>query len=156
MAAPATFKIDVVGLKGFQAALRQADALFPRQLRVANLAAAHIVADATEAAMEAGPGAAPLLAPTVKALAQQRSASVGIGGKSGVGLAAMGVEFGGGLHGKGNPTPGGGYTTQFLPWRGRDADAGYYLFPQMRQHEDEIVEAYGDMIDDLMKQAFPN
>lgn len=45
---------------------------------------------------------------------------------------------------------------QFRPWRGNGANAGYFLFPDIRAHEPEIVETYGDAIDKLTKKAFPD
>ncbi len=45
---------------------------------------------------------------------------------------------------------------QFRPWRGNGANAGYFIFPDIRAHEPEIVETYGDAIDKLTKRAFPD
>ncbi|MCZ2857424.1 hypothetical protein [Blastococcus sp. VKM Ac-2987] len=56
-----------------------------------------------------------------------------------------GAEFGGGAHGKGNPTARGGYTTQFRPWTGNNDDAGYAIWPTIRHRQDgpnrELTEA---------------
>ena len=45
---------------------------------------------------------------------------------------------------------------QFVPWTGNKAGAGRFLFPAIRQRADDIVEVYGDAIDKLTKQAFPD
>lgn len=45
---------------------------------------------------------------------------------------------------------------QFKPWRGSGSDAGYALFPAMRENEDQIIEMYGDAVDRLMARAFPD
>lgn len=50
----------------------------------------------------------------------------------------LGAEFGGG----GRPT-----TRQFPPHRGPD---GYMLFPEVREHEDEIVDIMGKPIDEVL------
>lgn len=45
---------------------------------------------------------------------------------------------------------------QFLPWRGNKGEVGYFLFPTMREESQNIVEMYGDEIDKIMKQVFPD
>lgn len=45
---------------------------------------------------------------------------------------------------------------QFKEWRGNKAGAGYFLFPTIRSHADEIVEMYGDAIDKISAKAFPD
>lgn len=44
---------------------------------------------------------------------------------------------------------------QFLPWRGNKGDVGYFLFPAMREHSNEIKEMYGDEIDKIVRAVFP-
>ena len=62
-----------------------------------------------------------------------RGAFVDFGGNQAPFMA--GAEFGGGLHGAANPTSRGGYTTQFRPWRGKGSDAGYFIWPTVRQRQ---------------------
>lgn len=45
---------------------------------------------------------------------------------------------------------------QFSAWRGSDMSAGYFLYPAIRDLTDRIVEIYGDAIEQLTKQAFPD
>lgn len=45
---------------------------------------------------------------------------------------------------------------QFQAWRGNGPDAGYALFPTIRESTEEIVEMYGDAIDEVMQAAFPD
>lgn len=45
---------------------------------------------------------------------------------------------------------------QFKQWRGNSTGAGFFLFPAIRDNADEIVEMYGDAIDRLTAQAFPD
>lgn len=44
---------------------------------------------------------------------------------------------------------------QFQPWRGNGMAAGYFLYPAIRDKTPEIVELYGDAMDKLTAQAFP-
>lgn len=45
---------------------------------------------------------------------------------------------------------------QFRRWRGNSTGAGYFLFPSIRDRADEIAEVYGDALDRISKQAFPD
>lgn len=141
MAAPSD-RIDVRGLAEFQRALRDVDRDLPKQLRVVNLKAAELVASDARGRAEAAGGALGKAAPSIKAVAQQRSAGVRIGGSRYP--FAMGGEFGSVTF------------RQFKPWRGSGGDAGYALFPAKRENTDKVVEMYGDLINDLTKKAFPN
>ncbi len=38
---------------------------------------------------------------------------------------------------------------QFKPWRGNDIDAGYFLFPAVRDAQDELLDEFSDVIDDI-------
>lgn len=133
--------IRVDGLKELRRELKAADAAFPKQLQKANKAVAELVAEGTRAAFQSMGGSAPKVAPTVKALAQQTRAQVRVGGGSGVGAeVAMGNLWGS----KRFP--------QFPPSK----PGGYALYETIAAKSDEIVEAYGDALDDLLKRAFPD
>jgi hypothetical protein len=134
-------RIQVTGLKELRKELKAADAAFPKELQKANKKIAELVADGTRAAFSGMGGSAPKVAPTVKALAQQARAQVKVGGGSGVGAeVAMGNLWGSKRY------------KQFPP----PVDAGYALYPTLKAKNDEIVEAYGDLLDDLLKRAFPD
>lgn len=45
---------------------------------------------------------------------------------------------------------------QFKPWRGNSIGAGYFLFPSIRAKMPEIIDTYGDAIDDITRKAFPD
>ncbi len=45
---------------------------------------------------------------------------------------------------------------QFVPWTGNKAGAGRFLFPAIRDRTEEIVDVYGDALDRITKQAFPD
>lgn len=143
-------RIRVEGLRDLQRALRAVDAALPKELRQANKEAAEVVAGAARANFAAGTGVAPKVVPSVKALAQQRSASVKIGGARYP--YALGSEFGGGKYGPGNPTPRGGHTTQFPPFK----KSGYALYPAIAEKRDEVVEAYAEALGRVAKRAFPD
>jgi hypothetical protein len=45
---------------------------------------------------------------------------------------------------------------QFREWRGNKAGAGYFLFPAIRENENNIVEMYGEGIERVARTAFPD
>lgn len=45
---------------------------------------------------------------------------------------------------------------QFRPWTGNKAGAGRFLFPAIRDRADDIRDVYGDALDQITKQAFPD
>jgi hypothetical protein len=45
---------------------------------------------------------------------------------------------------------------QFPAWRGNGTDAGYFLYPTIRDEIPEIVETYGDAIERITAKAFPD
>lgn len=152
-------RVELAGLKDFQRELRRIDKELPKELRKVHLAAATLVAEGTRASFASRKGVPSAVAASVKAMAQQRSAAVRIGG-TGKAEAALGHEFGGGKYGGrsrgGGLTAAGGHTTQFPPWRGNGADAGYSLYPTLRAKTDDLVELYGDALDDIARSAFPD
>lgn len=133
-------KIEVVGLRDLQKELRAIDKDFPKELRLANKEAAQVVADATRASFASRGGVAPKVAASVKALAQQRNASVKIGGARFP--YALGSEFGG----RARRT-----TQQFPPFQ----KGGYSLFPTVKDKREEVIKVYDEAIDRLLARAFP-
>lgn len=144
--------IRVEGLAQFQRELRRVSSDFPRELRLANLEAAEVVATAARAKARSLGGVARKTEPSIKAAAEQRRAKVSFGGPKFP--FAMGAEFGGGKYGPGNPTARGGYTTQFKAWRGNDSGAGYFVFPEIRRTKDPFLEVYEKALFDLIERAF--
>ncbi len=45
---------------------------------------------------------------------------------------------------------------QFDPWTGSDAGAGYFLYPAIRASRQQLVDMYGDAIEDITRRAFPH
>lgn len=131
-------RIDVVGLRDLQRELRAANAAFPRELRVANLEAAEVVADATRQSFASRGGVAPRVAASVKAMAQQRNASVRVGGARFP--YAMGSMFGARTY------------RQFPPFK----RGGYSLFPQIKSERERVVEVYAKALGRIAAKAFPH
>lgn len=94
-------------------------------------------------------------AATLSAARAQKAARVRLGGARAP--FAQGAEFGAG-HNKPRPTARGTVRgwNQFRSWRGNGADAGYWLYPAIRDHTDEIVERYGDGLERITAKAFPD
>lgn len=128
--------VRVVGLNDLNRALRELGPDLQRELKRTNLDVAQIVADdARSAALQLG-GVAAHVAPSIRASARNTAAGVSFGG-AGYPMAA-GAEFG-------------AYRfKQFQPWRGNDENAGYFVYPAIRQDADRIETEYGAAIDKLL------
>lgn len=128
--------VRVVGLNDLNRALRELGPDLQRELKRTNLDVAQIVADdARSAALQLG-GVAAHVAPSIRASARNTAAGVSFGG-AGYPMAA-GAEFG-------------AYQfKQFQPWRGNDENAGYFVYPAIRQDADRIETEYGAAIDKLL------
>ena len=115
-----------------------------------------VAADAASAATRQG-GVAALVAPTIRS-GRDRVPVVKMGSskrlpadgrsrkgdRQTIGDVIWGAEFGGGAR----PS-----TQQFLPWRGNDTGAGYFLWPTVRGDRAYIETAYGDAILEAMDEA---
>lgn len=135
-------KVEVRGLNEFSRALKDLNGDWPKQLRQAAKDAANIVAsDAKRRALAVG-GAIRKAAPSIKGGGTQRGAYVKLGGARYP--YALGGEFGSIRY------------KQFKPWRGNGRDAGYALYPAIRANNDEIVEQFGDALEDISRRAFPD
>jgi hypothetical protein len=140
-------RVDIQGLKELRSALRKVDAQFPKELRLANKAAADIVVpEAKRRAGQSRPNLAGGVARagsrgagSIRALAQQTSAQIA-GGSAGVPWFA------------GNDRGSGGAYRQFP-----SASAeGYILYPAAKAKRNEVVEVYNKMLGELTHEAFPD
>ena len=131
-------RIDVVGLRDFQRELRALDTAWPRELRKANKDAAEVVATATRASFTSRPGVAPKVAPSVKAQARQRNASVTIGG------ARYPFAFGSNFGSK--------RFKQFPP----PAKPDHSLYRSIEAEGEDVVDAYEAALNRLAAKAFPS
>lgn len=129
-------------LKDLQRDLRRVNSQLPKELRLVNLAAANLIAEGTQASFSGRGGVAPKVAASVRAMAQQRSAQVRIGGNKYP--FALGSEFGSVRF------------KQFGAWRGSGADAGYSLYETVRRRQAAVVALYADRVEALARTAFPS
>jgi len=134
-------KLDIIGLREFNAELRRLDTTLPKAVRELNFTIASDVATKATSVAESLGGVARKVAPSLKALAQQARAQVKLGGPQYP--MAMGAEFGSvQFH-------------QFKAWRGSGAGAGYFLYPTVQAKKVELVPRYRSMLDQVTKPAFP-
>ena len=45
---------------------------------------------------------------------------------------------------------------QFLPWRGIGENAGYAIFPTIRDNQENIRKMYEDEVGSITRRAFPD
>ncbi len=133
--------IQVAGLRDFNRELRKLDRTFPREIRRINLRVAQQVAAKARSNAEGWGGAIGKASTSIKALAQQSRAQVRIGGERYP--YALGGEFGSKRF------------KQFDPWRGSGPEAGYALYPAIREESPEIIASYSRMVADATRAAFP-
>ena len=133
-------KVRVEGLKELRRELRALDGEWNKQLQKVNKAIAEDVAEGTRADFRGLGGSGPKAASTVKALAQQARAQVKFGGKgnSVAERVAAGNAFGS-VRFKQFPRPG-----------------VYALYPALARLRPDLEDRYLDMLDDLMRRAFPD
>jgi hypothetical protein len=98
---------------------------------------------------------------------EQRAASTLVAVKSATGgavrlgkgfQAAFGAEFGAQRNQARQGRPGGVVATvsgwnQFKAWRGSGGEAGFFLWPGIRDKTDEIVREYGELYEDLFDEG---
>jgi len=130
--------VRVHGLNELNRALREMGPEFQKELKETNRSVAGFVAEDARAAAYSLGGVAAKVAPTVKAAGGTTWAGVSMGGSAYP--MAGGAEFGS-LAFK-----------QFKPWRGNGSDAGYFLYPAIRQDVDRIESEYSKALDRLLKK----
>lgn len=136
MARIRTGDVKVEGLAALNRQLKALGPEFQKELKKASLSVASFVADDARAAAYAQGGVAAHVAPSIVAKGYTTSAAVAFGG-TGFEMAG-GAEFGSLKY------------KQFKVWRGNSSDAGYFLYPAIRQDSDRIVTEYTDALDDLI------
>ena len=85
------------------------------------------------------------LVATIRAGATARTPHVTVG-KAAVPW-ALGFEFGGGQKRT---------TRQFPPWRGNGEDAGYFLWPAVRSHREDVLESVDRALTEVLKTSYPD
>lgn len=131
--------VQVEGLAELNRALRLMDAGLQAELKAAGLKVAEFVAADARAVADTLGGVARKTAPSITAKGYTTGAGVSFGGASYP--FAGGAEFGSYKY------------HQFKPWRGNSSDAGYFLYPAIRQDVDRIETEYGNAIDDLIRKV---
>lgn len=126
--------VRVEGIREFQAALRKADRLFPRELRKCFNEVAEPIADEAAQNVPVRTGA---LRSSIRPLSTQREGRVAMGYESRVPYAGW-IEFGGTL-----PS---GPTRPFVK-------AGRYLFPVPEQHQGRIQKSMERVLNRLASSA---
>jgi hypothetical protein len=133
--------VRVVGLPELSKALKEIGPDAQKELREASKRVAGFVADDARAAAQSLGGVAAHVAPSIKPVGGVSGAGVAMGGASYP--MAGGAEFGSIKY------------HQFKPWRGNSSDAGYFLYPAIRQDADRIETEFTDAVDDIIKRRFP-
>lgn len=134
-----TGAVEVHGLAELNRALKKVEGDTPNALRDANKKVAQTVTDKARGRATGLGGVAAHVAPSLRASAGATSAGVAGGG------AAFpmfgGAEFGSIRY------------AQFAPWRGSGPDAGYFLYPAIRDEAPHIEEEYREVLDNLIRKA---
>lgn len=158
MARPVTTAdtVRVEGLDELRRELRRLDdAGLSDRLKDANQRAAQIVVRRAQQ-RAAALGRMEIKAAETLRPARQAARAVVTLGKASVPF-ALGAEFGAGRNVQRTTQRGTvlGWN-QFKPWRGNGADAGYFLWPGIRDSTDEVLEAYGEEMERITRDAFPD
>lgn len=140
--ASGTVGVQVDGLAELNRTLRALGGReFQKEIREAGKEiAVDVAGDAKGKALSLG-GVAAHIAPSIAASAGVTSAGVALGGAAYP--MAMGAEFGG----QRRPT-----TQQFKPWRGSGSDAGYFVYPAIRDNSSSIEERFGKALDNIIER----
>ena len=134
-----TGAVEVHGLRELNRALREVEGGTPKALRETNKKVATKVATKARGRASALGSTAAHVAPSLRASAGATSAGVAGGGATFPMFG--GAEFGS-LRYK-----------QFPPWRGSGSDAGYFLYPTIRDEAPHIEDEYREALDHLIRKA---
>lgn len=148
-----SLKVDIIGLKELRKELKALDTKLPKEVTKAGKKVADMVARDAKSRFNALPGLGPATGEGLKT-SGAGGASITLGDtqtRNGKAI-ILGTEFGGSDLAS-FKTKKGGHTHQFLPHRGRQ---GYALYPAIRENKQEIIDMYGDLIEDVAKAAFPD
>ncbi|HKY57854.1 MAG TPA: hypothetical protein VJL80_07435 [Aeromicrobium sp.] len=134
-----TGTIEVHGLRELNRALKKVEGGTPNALRDTNKKVAESVTSKARSRATGLGGVAAHVAPSLRANAGATSAAVAGGG-------AAYPMFGGAEFGAIR-------FKQFQPWRGNGSDAGYFLYPAIRDEAPNIESEYREALDDLIRKA---
>lgn len=152
-------RIAITGLRELRRELKAADAKFPKEIAALNKQLVNqlfVPAARANAAARANPRAGSRVLASIRGLGSQTRATIA-GGSARVPWFA-GHEWGSRGVIRGNSRRGQkGHTRMFpprSPQRGR-GNAGYILTPAVYENMPRALTAYGAMLDDLLRSAFP-
>lgn len=163
MTAPA---VRIEGLRDLQRELRAVDKALPRELRIVHKDVAEIIASAAQRRARALGGIHAKAASGIKAGAEQRSGFIRLRPTATLPF-LLGAEFGA-KHNEARRvrTPSGAIAqrlgwNQLPDWRGNRylgaaGGVGYSVYPTIREKGEEIVSAYEERLDQLLRKAFPD
>lgn len=137
--------VEVVGLGDFRKQLKElGDKAWLKELGGINNEVAQLIVDGAKTrALSLGSTPAHAVQTGGLKASKAASAAMVILGGSGVPF-AIGAEFGSDKW------------HQFKPWTGAGADAGHFLYPEIRAERDRIGELYLDRMVGFAAKAFPN
>jgi len=128
-------RIEITGIREFQASLRRMDADLPKQLRIALNQASQLVIDKARPEVPTRSGAARA---SLKVRSSQREARVAAGGRKAPYYPFL--DFGGHV-GRGKSVSRPFYKE------------GRYIYPSLRKNREEITKVMADALADLAKNA---
>lgn len=131
--------VEVHGLAELSRALKTYDKELAKELRSAGKEAATTVADRARARAQGLGSVAAHASPSVKPSVGANYAGVALGDSAHP--EAAGAEFGSVRF------------AQFQPWTGNGPDAGYFLYPTIRDDDKAWLEPYEDAVDRVAKKA---
>lgn len=149
---------DTVRVKGLDELRRELRKLDDKgltaELKQANYDAATLVVEGAQG--KASTRMEQAAASTLTASRAAARAAVNFGGSRAP--FAMGAEFGAGQNVARTGAVRGSFLgyNQFKAHRGSGANAGYFLWPAVRDKTPQIVETYGDAMERIASKAFPN
>lgn len=148
--------VEIPGLRQFARDLKAAGPELVQELKDLNFKVASKVKDDAIARASGGGRQAQRAAATLRAAKQAARAAVMLGNAKTP--FALGAEFGA-QHNRPRMLPNQGTDrlgwNQFRQWAGSGSTTGYFLFPAIRQDMPEIVDMYGDAVEQIAKKAFP-
>lgn len=146
MATDASLSIEFEGLADFRRDLKAIDPAFVKELgREYKTIGDFLRSEASERALALG-GVASKAAAAVSSTARTQDVAIRLRSAVAGAEFVLGAEFGGGAR----PT-----TRQFQPWRGRGEQAGYFLYPAIRDNSARIIEQFEQVIARATARAFP-
>lgn len=147
-----TIRVD--GLRELRAALTAVDESLVDIIEVANRKAADLVAERARSKAATLGRREARAAATLRTGKSSKAATLRLGNNATPG--ALGAEFGA-YHDQLRNTHRGvmrGWN-QFRVWRGSSTDAGYFLWPTIRDQRTEILAAHTAELDRLLRRYFP-